>query len=211
MLQPHEVHALELGARLVDPDTADFVMLLVRTGLRPGEGLALRRPLKDLHAGHVLVADTWLDTHLGPPKSGRARWVDVTPAVASMLRRRDAAATVDWLFARPDGRAWTRTQAARRVAEAAEQAGLPRVTPHHLRHSFATLLKELGVPLAYIQAQLGHASIDITNDLYGKSGRPPRPPELEQLDSLGTTHRPTLRVLPSLALLVSGAAALLGC
>lgn len=193
-----ELRALDMGAQFVDQDTADFTMLLWRTGLRNGEALALRRPLIGLRNRRLLITFTWLDVRLGPTKSGTARWIDVTPAVEAMLRRREAAATSDWLFSRNDGRAWTRTQAARRVTEAARLADLARVTPHHLRHTFATLLKEMGVPVAYIQAQLGHSSIAITNDLYAGSARPPRPAELDRLDSLGIEHRAPLRAsLPS--------------
>jgi integrase len=38
---------------------------------------------------------------------------------------------------------------------------------HQLRHTFATLLIAAGVHPKYIQAQLGHASIQVTMDVYG--------------------------------------------
>jgi site-specific recombinase XerD len=46
---------------------------------------------------------------------------------------------------------------------AVAQAGLPRgVTPHTLRHSYATHLLEEGVSLRQIASYLGHASLDTT-------------------------------------------------
>jgi integrase len=47
------------------------------------------------------------------------------------------------------------------------QAGLRRIRFHDLRHTFATLLIAQGESPKYIQAQLGHASIQVTMDRYG--------------------------------------------
>jgi Phage integrase family len=44
----------------------------------------------------------------------------------------------------------------------------PHFTPHCLRHSFASLLLQQGASPAYVQRQLGHASIQLTVDTYGK-------------------------------------------
>jgi len=47
-----------------------------------------------------------------------------------------------------------------------ETAGLPRITVHHLRHTTATLLKNLGVPARDVQLILGHAHISTTQQIY---------------------------------------------
>ena len=44
--------------------------------------------------------------------------------------------------------------------------GLPHITPHGLRHMFATILVESGVPLIKISALLGHASVTTTFEYY---------------------------------------------
>src|SRR5881397_912977 len=41
-------------------------------------------------------------------------------------------------------------------------------SPHCLRHTFASLLLQQGESPAYVQRQLGHASIQLTVDTYGK-------------------------------------------
>lgn len=66
------------------------------------------------------------------------------------------------LFLSRSGRPLTRTDAWRRVQLAAAQAGLPRVTPHTLRHSFASHLLAGGADLRAVQEMLGHASIRTT-------------------------------------------------
>ena len=57
-------------------------------------------------------------------------------------------------------------------------AGLPRITLHGLRHSYATAALAAGVPLKVISERLGHATIAITIDIYqhvipGWTSRPP--------------------------------------
>ena len=47
-----------------------------------------------------------------------------------------------------------------------EAAGLPRVGIHDLRHSCATILFSLGVPLEVIADSLGHSTTRVTADLY---------------------------------------------
>ena len=50
-----------------------------------------------------------------------------------------------------------------------KNARLPlHFTPHCLRHTYASLMLQQGEPVAYIQRQLGHASIQLTVDTYGK-------------------------------------------
>jgi integrase/recombinase XerD len=67
------------------------------------------------------------------------------------------------VFLSKSGRPLDRTTAWRRVGLAARQAGLSaRVTPHTLRHSFATHLIECGADLRSVQEMLGHASIRTT-------------------------------------------------
>ena len=57
-------------------------------------------------------------------------------------------------------------KAMRRVLK---KAGLPEhFTPHCLRHTYASLMLQQGESVAYAQRQLGHASIQLTVDTYGK-------------------------------------------
>ncbi len=67
------------------------------------------------------------------------------------------------LFLGNRGRRWARQQAWAVVKRAAIAAGLSdRVSPHTLRHSFATHLLEGGADLRIVQELLGHASISTT-------------------------------------------------
>jgi len=47
-----------------------------------------------------------------------------------------------------------------------EKAGLPRIKIHAMRHTAATLLKDVGVPIKDAQLILGHASFATTLNVY---------------------------------------------
>jgi integrase len=47
-----------------------------------------------------------------------------------------------------------------------EEIGVPHLTPHGLRHQYATTAREMGLDMDVISKNLGHASVVITNDIY---------------------------------------------
>jgi integrase len=55
------------------------------------------------------------------------------------------------------------------MREILKKASLPsHFTPHCLRHTYASLMLQQGESIVYVQRQLGHASIQLTVDTYGK-------------------------------------------
>ena len=47
-----------------------------------------------------------------------------------------------------------------------EAIGVPHLTPHGLRHQYATAARDAGIDMDVISKNLGHASVAITNDIY---------------------------------------------
>jgi integrase/recombinase XerD len=140
--------------------------LLYAAGLRISEALGLDREDLSLDGGFVRVIG----------KGDKERLVPVGEVALDWLRRYLEAVRPAWLalahvapvrggplFLSPRGRRLGRQQAWAIVRRAAAAAGLPeRVSPHTLRHSFATHLLEGGADLRVVQELLGHASISTT-------------------------------------------------
>lgn len=140
--------------------------LLYAAGLRISEALGLDRDDLSLDGGFVRVVGKgdrerlvpvgdvalgWLERYLDGP---RPEWL----AVAHVSPARGGP-----LFLSPRGRRLARQQAWVVVKRSAAAAGLTaRVSPHTLRHSFATHLLEGGADLRVVQELLGHASISTT-------------------------------------------------
>jgi integrase/recombinase XerD len=140
--------------------------LLYAAGLRVSEAIGLDREDLSLDGGFVRVigkgdkerlvpigevALDWLVTWLDGP------WADL------LARSHVAPARGGPLFLGDRGRRLGRQAAWAAVTGAAKRAGLSgKVSPHTLRHSFATHLLEGGADLRVVQELLGHASISTT-------------------------------------------------
>jgi integrase/recombinase XerD len=143
-----------------------LVELLYAAGLRISEALRLDREDVSLVGGFVRVIGKGDKERLVPVGEVALDWLDrylveVRPtwlAVAHVEPLRGGA-----FFLTDRGRRLARQQAWTAVKRAASGAGLSdRVTPHTLRHSFATHLLDGGADLRVVQELLGHASISTT-------------------------------------------------
>lgn len=129
--------------------------------------------------------------HVRKGKGGRARDVMLSPRLLDLLREywRIVRPRAEWLFPssqtpkRPIG-AGTVREALLRATEDAQIN--KRVTPHVLRHSFATHLLEDGTDLRVIQTLLGHNRISST-ERYTRVATEHLKTVKSPLDSLGTS------------------------
>ena len=145
-----------------NPRDRAIVLLLYGAGLRISEVVRLDLPSVYLDAGLVRV--------LG--KGKKERVVPIGQEVIDALRRyleedrpkRLRGHTTDLVFPGRDGmRPLTRQAAFVIVRRLQVAAGIPRdISPHKLRHAFATHLVRGGADLRSVQAMLGHADLRTT-------------------------------------------------
>ena len=130
--------------------------LLYSTGLRISELLALRRS-ELARAPQMLVVRG---------KGGKERMVLLSRAAHDAIAALTATAPESrWLFAGRDPRAaMTRQGMALLIKQIGLEAGIPttRLSPHVLRHSFASHMLARGADLRSLQTLLGHADIATT-------------------------------------------------
>jgi integrase/recombinase XerD len=184
-----EVHRLLAAARTGDDPLAlrdvALLELLYATGARVSEAVGLA--VDDVDLGQPAEADgatggSATGSVLLWGKGGRTRVVPLgsyardalaaylvrgRPALLAAAGRRAAGAAravrhPHLLFRNARGGPLTRQGAWLVLRAAAERAGLERVSPHTLRHSFATHLLDGGADVRVVQELLGHASVTTT-------------------------------------------------
>ena len=137
-------------------------LLLATTGLRRGEALGLAWSSVDLEAGRLSVSRTLVNLDgdepvWSDPKTARGRRsIALDPGTVAALRALRVAQAQerllmgagyvdhDLVFARPDGRPWHPERFSRTFGEQVARHGLPALSVHGLRHSWATLGSGVG-------------------------------------------------------------------
>jgi len=164
------------------PDEAELITTMAWTGMRLGEVLGLQYTDIDYEGRFIEVKRTVARRKKGvqitSPKSNRQRRVAIPAALAERLASRRTIAAAQAAFQGNESPPWVFPNRAGHAKDAGNferrtwyplltRAGLRHLPPHALRHTYASILIQRGVSLAFIQKQLGHASIQTTVDVYG--------------------------------------------
>ena len=163
-LSPQDVEALlnsPQGEGMLARRDRAMLEILYATGLRVSELITLKLSDLQLDVGYL--------TAFG--KRGKQRIVPLGEAAVAELRnylagarpRFDRGGLTPVLFLNRSGTGLTRQGFWKMIKRRAREAGIHKhITPHTLRHSFATHLLENGADLRAVQAMLGHADISTT-------------------------------------------------
>ena len=194
---PHFLTLDEVDRLLAAPDTGSLVGLrdramievLYATGLRVSELCGLQIEGVNLETGFVRCIGKGSKERI-VPLGGMAREaiVKYTKGARSLASQGDAShkpATTgsEYLFLTTNGKPLSRKEFWRVLKRYAEKAGIRKsISPHVLRHSFATHLLERGADLRAVQMMLGHANIS-TTQIYTHVIR-------ERLKQIYKTHHP---------------------
>ncbi len=172
-LEPAQIARLLKAANTLE-DTA-IVMLGVYAGLRRGELCALR--WDDVDWGDGSHGRIWVRRAISggkvstPKTKGSVRMVDAPSALLTTLKAYQTsqrAADTDYVFPTAEGTPIDPDNLNKRIfVPLVQRAKLPTCGLHTLRHTFASLLISHGESIKYVSRALGHASIQITADVYG--------------------------------------------
>jgi site-specific recombinase XerD len=156
------VLSVEEMARLLEhaPDFKYKVMFSVAysAGLRVSELVSLK--VGDIDSARMVI-------QVRQAKGRKDRYTILSPQVLPMLRQwyKEAGKPKEWLFpGEVEGQPLSTNAVRAAVKKAAEDAGIEKnVSPHTIRHCFATHLLEAGMDIRHIQILMGHSRIESTS------------------------------------------------
>jgi integrase/recombinase XerD len=187
---PKALAESQIEALLATPDVETdtglrdraMLELMYACGLRVSELANLPSTAINLRQGVLRVTGKGSRERLVPLGEEAQHWLE--RYLAGARPRLAAGRSLAPLFLEPDGDAPSRQQLWQRVKRYAAAAGIApaRISPHGLRHSFATHLLNHGADLRALQMLLGHSSLS-TTQIYTLVAR-------EQLKKLHAKHHP---------------------
>lgn len=178
-LEPWEIERL-LGEadRSRSREMALLLRLVLETGLRRGEALALQWKDVDLERGELRVWRAWVKVNgkgsfTSPKTRAAKRIVPLPPGLGERLRtlreellERLTPRELEEAFLFGGDRPFDPDAFNHYLRRLAQRAGLGKVRVHDLRHTWATLALSRGIPLEVVSERLGHASPNITLGIY---------------------------------------------
>lgn len=147
-----------------EPKYEVMILTAIKTGMRLGELCALRWQDVDLVKQQLRVARSATRGVVSTPKSGKSRDLPVSDELAEALKRHRKVTKLrgNMVFSSESGEMLCRDNVKRALPRACREAGLREIGWHALRHTFASHLVMLAVPLKVVQELLGHATLDMT-------------------------------------------------
>lgn len=163
-----------------------FMVLMLQTGLRIGEALAIRHCDINLDKRIIYIDSTivsiknrnakpgdlkWLLIDQSLPKGNRSRYVhlnDMALRAIWELNQRFSYDPQGYLIHNEDGQFYTFGQIDATFKKILNRAELPKCGIHSLRHSCAVALLEAKIPIETITDILGHSDISITYRVYAR-------------------------------------------
>lgn len=186
---PKDLSEADVDALLAAPDISTalglrdkaMLELLYACGLRVSELVGLPVSALNLAAGYLRVRGKGNKERLVPMGENAVLWLRRYMTTARAELTQDVSVPAVFLTAR--GRGMTRENFWHLIKRYALQAGInASVSPHTLRHAFATHLLNHGADLRVIQLLLGHSDLS-TTQIYTHVAR-------ERLQQLHATHHP---------------------
>ena len=150
------------------------IALMIETGLRVGEALALRWQDVQLTRKRIYVRNTVV--RLANKKQSfvqdsvksesSRRTIPLTPEAIKLLERLYERRKNEWVFTNCDGERLSYEALRYQTRIACQEAGIEYRGEHVFRHTFATNCYHKGIDVKILSRLLGHADVNITYNLY---------------------------------------------
>lgn len=169
-LSHDQVHALALASKY-----PTLVLVLAYCGLRWGEATGLRVRHLDMLRRRFMIEENAVQVgsviEVGTPKNHKKRTVPFPRFLGEQLARQcEGKGRDDLVFPGENGHhlrlARVHEDNFSWFASAVKRSGIPRITPHDLRHSAASFAVSAGANVKAVQKMLGHSSAAMTLDVY---------------------------------------------
>ncbi|MGW0867818.1 tyrosine-type recombinase/integrase [Streptomyces sp. NPDC002611] len=160
-------------------------------GLRRGEAIGVRWCDVDFTGGELHIKQQVFRAggtlHQGPLKTqaGQRDLPLLAEVAETLVRHRGAVGSVEHdtlVLTAASGRPIEPMNFSRAFQNLLAKHGIRRIKLHHVRHTVATLLKDLGVPARDIQLILGHSHVNVTQQIYQHDSMETRREALERME-----------------------------
>ena len=150
------------------------IILMIETGLRVGEALALRWQDVQLTRKRIYVRNTVVRlanrkqsfVQDSVKSESSRRTVPLTPEAIRLLERLYERRKNEWVFTNDDGERLSYEALRYQTRIACQEAGIEYRGEHVFRHTFATNCYHKGIDVKILSRLLGHADVNITYNLY---------------------------------------------
>ena len=181
--QPGEITAI-LNALEKEPLKWQLIThLMIVTGCRRGEIMGLQWEKVDFDHNRVkidksLVVSKSKGIYLGNTKTSDVRWLNLPRETMDLLRQHkrdqlrlqlvngDRWINTGFVFTQDNGEAMNPTSITCWLREFSARHDLPHINPHAFRHTVASVLLANGTDIVTVSKQLGHASVNTTENFY---------------------------------------------
>jgi integrase len=169
-LSHEQVHALAIASKY-----PALVLVLAYCGIRWGEATGLRVKHLDMLRRRLMIEENAVQVgsviEVGTPKNHKKRTVPFPRFLGEHLAKQcEGKGRDDLVFPGDDGHhlrsARVHEDNMSWFAGAVKRSGVPRITPHDLRHSAASFAVSAGANVKVVQKMLGHSSAAMTLDTY---------------------------------------------
>lgn len=190
LLTPEEGEVLFASIRKHSPADYPLIFTLYRSGMRKGEARGLQWGDIDWSGKFIEIRRAFSGDDLGTPKSGKTRRVELGDLLIKALERhlvaekaralKEGRPLAAWVFPgepgekeepddAPPARGPLPDDAINTIHDRVLRKAKLRLTRvHDARHCFASWNLSAGASLFWVSRQMGHSSIKVTADLYGK-------------------------------------------